>query len=100
VRTTAWSGPVATPAPPSGAKSDRRSHATTISKWENEFLAYFDHRVTNGRTEGRNRTIKHVKRIGYGYRHTANYILKCRYRALRVTSWTTPAKRAPAASNA
>jgi transposase len=50
--------------------------ATTISTWENEFLAYFDHRVTNGPTEGRNRTIKHVKRLGYGYRCTTNYILK------------------------
>lgn len=42
--------------------------ATTVSAWENEFLAFFDHRYTNGRTEGRNRTIKHVKRSGYGYR--------------------------------
>jgi hypothetical protein len=32
--------------------------------------------VTNGPTEGRNRTIKHVKRLGYGYRCTTNYILK------------------------
>jgi len=74
--------------------------ATTISTWENEFLAYFDHRVTNGPTEGRNRTIQHVKRLGYGYRNTTNYILKCRYRALRGPSWSTPARRAPAASNA
>jgi transposase len=37
--------------------------ASTVSAWENEFLAYFDERVTNGRTEGRNRTIKHVKRL-------------------------------------
>ena len=37
--------------------------ATTVSAWENEFLAFFDQRVTNGRTEGRNRTIKHVKRL-------------------------------------
>jgi transposase len=67
--------------------------ATTISQWEDEFLAYFDERVTNGRTEGRNRTIKDVKRVGYGYRNTSNYTLKCRYRALRLTSWTTPAKQ-------
>ena len=56
--------------------------ATTVSAWENEFLAFFEQRVTNGRTEGRNRTIKHVKRVGYGYRSTRNYTLKCRYRAL------------------
>ncbi|MCY7299678.1 MAG: ISL3 family transposase [Ilumatobacteraceae bacterium] len=72
--------------------------ATTVSAWETEFLAFFDQRVTNGRTEGRNRTIKHVKRLGYGYRSTRNYTLKCRYRALRLTSWTEPAKRPLAAS--
>jgi transposase len=71
--------------------------ATTVSEWEDEFLAYFDQRVTNGRTEGRNRTIKHVKRLGYGFRSTRNYTLKCRYRALRLTSWTEPAIRPPAA---
>ncbi|MCY7289216.1 MAG: ISL3 family transposase [Cryobacterium sp.] len=72
--------------------------ATTVSAWENEFLAFFDHRITNGRTEGRNRTIKHVKRLGYGYRSTRNYTLKCRYRALRLTSWTEPAEEPVAAS--
>jgi Transposase len=64
------------------------------------FLAFFEQRVTNGRTEGRNRTIKHVKRLGYGYRSTRNYTLKCRYRARRLTSWTEPAKQPLAASNA
>ena len=72
--------------------------AKTVSAWQEEFLAFFDQRVTNGRTEGRNRTIKHVKRLGYGYRSTRNYTLKCRYRALRVTSWTEPAKKPFAAS--
>ena len=72
--------------------------ATTVSAWETEFLSFFDERVTNGRTEGRNRTIKHVKRLGYGYRSTRNYTLKCRYRALRLTSWTEPAKPPLAAS--
>ena len=57
------------------------SLANGISQWETEILNYFDHRVTNGPTEGRNRTIKHVKRTGYGYRNTSNYTLKCRYNA-------------------
>ena len=73
------------------------SLATSVSAWESEILNYFDHRLTNGRTEGRNRTIKHVKRVGYGYRNTTNYTLKCRYNALQVTSWTKPARRPPAA---
>ncbi len=71
--------------------------ATTISAWENEFLNYFDHRITNGRTEGRNRTIKATKRTGYGYRNTTNYTLKCQYQALRLTSWTTPTPKPQAA---
>ncbi len=74
--------------------------ATTVSAWESEFLAFFDLRITNGRTEGRNRTIKHVKRLGYGYRSTRNYILKCRYRALRLTSWTNQPEKPLAALNA
>lgn len=39
------------------------SLANGISQWETEILNYFGHRVTNGPTEGRNRTIKHTKRI-------------------------------------
>lgn len=74
--------------------------AKTISAWETEFLNYFDHRITNGRTEGRNRTIKATKRTGSGYRNTTNYTLKCQYQALRLTSWTTPTRKPHAASNA
>ncbi len=49
--------------------------ARTISAWENQFLAYFDTGVTNGRTEGINRIVKHIKRNGFGYRNTHNYRL-------------------------
>lgn len=72
--------------------------ATTISQWENEFLNYFDTRATNGRVEGRNRIIKHVKRLGFGFTNTDNYTLRIRYRCLPVTSPIKPAKQAPAAS--
>lgn len=37
--------------------------ATTIRRWEGEVLAWFDSRLSNGRTEGRNVIIKGVKRI-------------------------------------
>ncbi len=37
--------------------------ARTLSQWEDQFLAYFETRLTNGRTEARNLVIKHVKRI-------------------------------------
>jgi transposase len=54
--------------------------ATTISAWETEFLAYFDTRATNGRVEGINRLIKHIKRLGYGFTNTDNYRLRILYR--------------------
>ena len=74
--------------------------AETISAWEPQFLAYFDTRATNGRTEGINRIIKHVKRTGFGYRNTENYRLKILYRCTRLPSAVEPAERPPAAGNA
>jgi transposase len=62
--------------------------ATTISAWEPQFLAYFTTRATNGRTEGINRVIKHVKRLGYGYRNTDHYRLKILYRCHQLPSST------------
>jgi transposase len=72
--------------------------ATTISSWENEFLNYFDTRATNGRTEGVNRLIKHVKRFGFGYRNTDNYRLRVLYRCCRLPSVLKPAGQPAAAS--
>jgi transposase len=43
-------------------------------------LNYFDSRLTNGRTEGRNLTIKAVKRSGHGFRNFDNYRLRVLYR--------------------
>jgi transposase len=74
--------------------------AETISAWEPLFLAYFDTRATNGRTEGVNRIIKHVKRTGFGYRNLANHRLKILYRCTRLPSTTEAAERPPAAGNA
>ena len=54
--------------------------ATTISAWEDELLAYFDTGATNGRTEGVNRLIKHIKRLGFGFTNTNNYKLRILYR--------------------
>ncbi len=71
--------------------------ASTISAWENELLAYFDTRATNGLTEGLNRIIKHVKRLGFGYRNTDNYRLKILYRCRPLPS-TPPATTDPAAA--
>lgn len=47
--------------------------AETIETWWPEILAFLQLRVTNARTEGYNRTIKTIKRVGCGYRNETNY---------------------------
>jgi transposase len=54
--------------------------AGTLRRWEPELLAYFDTRLTNGPTEGRNLIIKQVKRQGFGYRNADHYRLRVLYR--------------------
>jgi transposase len=44
----------------------------TIRNWEHDILNYFHWQVTNAFTEGRNNTVKVVKRRGYGYRNFDN----------------------------
>lgn len=73
--------------------------ATTISAWEDEFLAYFEtDRASNGVTEGLNRIIKQVKRIGFGFRNTQNYRLRILYRCRPLPS-DPPATTDPAAAS-
>jgi transposase len=47
--------------------------AAMIRKWEEEILAYFDSRLTNGYAEGMTNKIKVIKRTGYGFRSFANF---------------------------
>jgi transposase len=54
--------------------------ARTLSQWEDQFLAYFETRLTNGRTEARNLVIKQVKRTGYGFTNFDNYRLRVLHR--------------------
>lgn len=54
--------------------------AKTLRSWEPEILAFFDTRLTNGPTEGRNLIVKQVKRQGFGYRNPTNYRLRVLYR--------------------
>jgi len=48
----------------------------TLLSWRKEILAYFDHPITNGRTEGFNNKAKLVKKRAYGYRNFENYRLR------------------------
>ena len=47
--------------------------AETISTWWPAIDAFLRLRITNARTEGSNRVIKQLKRVGCGYRNQANY---------------------------
>jgi transposase len=44
-----------------------------METWWPQILNFLHLRVTNARTEGYNRTIKTIKRIGCGYRNDSNY---------------------------
>lgn len=50
---------------------------STLLSWQNEILNYFDHKLTNARTEGFNNKCKGIKRRGYGYRKVENYARRC-----------------------
>ena len=54
--------------------------ATTVSGWGFEILNWFDSRLTNGPTEGRNLIIKAVKRSGFGFRNFNHYRFRVLYR--------------------
>lgn len=50
-----------------------RALAETIDTWWPEIEAYLRLNITNARTEGANRTIKQIKRVGCGFANQANY---------------------------
>ena len=50
--------------------------ARMLRTWRREILASFDHRITNGYTEGCHTKIKLLKRLGYGFRNVQVYIRK------------------------
>ncbi|MDR1537265.1 MAG: transposase [Clostridiales bacterium] len=41
----------------------------TISKWLDEILNHFKHHISNGKTEGKNRLIRMIERMGFHYGH-------------------------------
>lgn len=45
---------------------------STIKRWEDKILNYFNNKITNGFTEGVNNKIKLIKRIGYGVPNIMN----------------------------
>ena len=49
---------------------------SVIGGWREEMLNYFDHRYTNGYTEGKNNRTKQLQRQAYGYRNRENLRLR------------------------
>jgi transposase len=50
---------------------------STIIRWLDEIVAYFDHRTTSGVVEGINNKLKLIKRSAYGFRNFENYRIRC-----------------------
>ena len=57
--------------------------ATTVDAWWPEIDAFVRTGITNARTEGYNRLVKQVKRVGCGYRNTDNSMRRIRFHCTR-----------------
>jgi transposase len=55
--------------------------ATTIDRWQDEVLAFFDTRATNAATESANVKIKSIRRAARGFRNVDNYAARIRLHA-------------------
>lgn len=53
-----------------------RTFAGTLERWREPILNFFDHRTTNGYTEGLHRKFKMLQRISFGFRNITTYIAK------------------------
>jgi transposase len=53
------------------------SSSSTIVRWLDEILAYFNNRTTSGVVEGINNKLKLIKRAGYGFTNFNNFRNRC-----------------------
>ncbi len=61
----------------SEAKKYFPNSQSTIIRWLDEIIAYFDNRTTSGVVEGINNKLKLIKRSAYGFRNFENYRIRC-----------------------
>lgn len=59
----------------SGLKSFQRT-ATTLGKWQQEVLNYWQYPITNAMVEGKHNRVKVLKRRAYGYRNDRTFSLR------------------------
>jgi hypothetical protein len=67
------------------ADAELTTLAQTIQTWWPAVLVFLHTRITNARTEGFNRQVKHIKRAGYGFRNRSNYRHRVRLHWTRST---------------
>jgi hypothetical protein len=65
--------------------SQLRRLAWTINAWQQSVIAGILTGISNGRTEGYNRIVKHVGRIAFGFRNQENHKRRIRYACTRAS---------------
>jgi len=66
--------------------------ARTIEAWQGPIIAALQTGLTNARTEGYNRIIKHVGRIAFGFRNPDNQRRRVRWACTRQSRRVTPSR--------
>jgi len=62
-----------------------RRLAWTVNAWQASIIQGILTGISNGRTEGYNRIVKHVGRIAFGFRNTANQKRRIRFACTRAS---------------
>ena len=68
------------------------SFARTIETWQGPIIAALQTGLTNARTEGYNRIVKHVGRIAFGFRNPNNQRRRVRWACTRRSRQVTPSR--------
>lgn len=68
------------------------SFARTIETWQAPIIAAIQTGLTNARTEGYNRIVKHVGRIAFGFRNPDNQRRRVRWACTRQSRQVTPSR--------
>ncbi|MCP2623116.1 transposase, partial [Mycolicibacterium smegmatis] len=66
--------------------------ARTIETWQAPIIAALQTGLSNARTEGYNRIVKHVGRIAFGFRNPENQRRRVRWACTRRSRRVTPSR--------
>ncbi len=72
-----------------------RALAWTVNAWQTSIIEGLHTGISNGRTEGYNRIVKHVGRIGFGFRNTDNHKRRIRFACTRASRRSAQPAAAP-----